>query len=435
MARLPGKSHTSPNGVREGATTIEAGNSVDADSLGSVGIARQVVAKREAHDSPGEFTSEAWRRMFQKQVRLTAWLIATTLVIIGLLTLLIAWKILHGELHQVLLEVGVSLVLFGVTTLFLTITVSNALDRSLRQSIEQTLKIHATDVLAMTTETHEAVKETAERIKPLGGNWRDLGLTNVYLTRSDALEADFGSHIREELHRASVSDPDEFTAEDEQRETFKFTQETEGTRLSWDPEEDDPRWNRCRLWIAASSMKGLLESSSLNFDGLGIFTWAAELARDGKLDLRVIMTHPEYATVRANQENRGEKAIPEEIDEALGHLKQRRVPPIRVRMVATTPTVFAIATRDQMLLNPYPYSQEAYRSFTLTVRRSHPGELGDHRAINRDIFEQYARRHFILPWISKNTQILPDDYTRPSLPEGQPVPPQSGSREDFTSTR
>jgi hypothetical protein len=381
-----------------------------------------------------EVSARAWRRLFRKQFNLTAGLIAGTLVMIGLLLLLIGLRLRRGELREVLLEVSVSLLLFGATTLFLTITVSNALDRSLRLSIRQVLQEHNEKVLELTTDTQEAVRETAERIKPLGGNWRDLGLTNVYLTRSDALEAEFGKHIRDELYRAAAIDPTTITEEMELRETFKYDAESAAAGFSlgreFDPEAYEPESTRCRLWIAASSMKGLLEAASVEFDGLGMFTWAAELAKNRQLDLRILMTHPVYAGVRANQESRGKNAIPEEIKEALGHLKLREVPPIRVRMVATTPTVFAIATRDEMLLNPYPYSQEAYRSFSLTVRRSHPGELGDHQAINRDIFEQYARRHFILPWISKNTLILPEDYEIPPLPPGTPTPPRNGGPEE-----
>jgi hypothetical protein len=64
-------------------------------------------------------------------------------------------------MQQVLLEVSVSLILFGVTTLFLTITVSNALDRSLRLSIRQVLREHNDKVLKLTTDTQEAVRETA----------------------------------------------------------------------------------------------------------------------------------------------------------------------------------------------------------------------------------------------------------------------------------
>jgi len=114
-----------------------------------------------------------------------------------------------------------------------------------------------------------------------------------------------------------------------------------------------------------------------------------------------------------------QNAIPEEIEDAVNHLKREKVPPEYVKMVVATPTVFAIATRDQMLLNPYPYSQEAYRSFTLTVRRSHTKR--DIKSIDRDIFEQYERRHFDRPWVTALP--LRPDYGIPKLPPGTVPPP------------
>jgi hypothetical protein len=89
--------------------------------------------------------------------------------------------------------------------------------------------------------------------------------------------------------------------------------------------------------------------------------------------------------------------------------------------VEATPTVFAIATRDQMLLNPYPYGQEAYRSFTLTVRRSQI-KRGDHPSIERDIYEQYKRRHFDWPWQSESAHSLGDNYEIPDLDDAAARP-------------
>jgi hypothetical protein len=66
-------------------------------------------------------------------------------------------------------------------------------------------------------------------------------------------------------------------------------------------------------------------------------------------------------------------------------------------MTQASPTVFAIATRERMLLNPYPYGAEAHRSFALIVKRVHQ-EPNDHDSLHRDIFEQYEQRHFRRPW-------------------------------------
>jgi hypothetical protein len=43
-----------------------------------------------------------------------------------------------------------------------------------------------------------------------------------------------------------------------------------------------------------------------------------------------------------------------------------------------------------MILNPYPYQTEAFRCFTLIVRKTEVNA--------RDIFNQYLRFHFEEPW-------------------------------------
>ena len=381
-----------------------------------------------------------WRRLLDHQLKVTIAVIAGLVTIVGFLVLGLDLTMFHGETRTVFLEVAVSLILFGATTLFVTVAVVISLETrlegsikqilegekgeieqilerekgeivTLRPMIEEMLESQKREILRLNKETQDAVYETREELRPLGGNWRALGLTNVYLTRSDALD-EFGDHIRDELRSARaasarVADPaaNDRIGQDGRTGTESEQAEAEGPRL----------------WIVASSMKGLLESASMQFDGLGIFNWAAELAASDKLDLRIIMTHPYYAKLRAGQEDRTEGAIPEEIQEAVNHLRREKVPARFVKMVAATPTVFAITTRDQMLLNPYPYCQEAFRSFTLTVRRSQTKR--EIRQIDRDIFEQYERRHFLLPWRSDKAVQLGHDYEIPQPPDNATPPP------------
>ncbi|MFI0453528.1 hypothetical protein [Actinomadura sp. 6N118] len=49
-----------------------------------------------------------------------------------------------------------------------------------------------------------------------------------------------------------------------------------------------------------------------------------------------------------------------------------------------------------MLINPYPYGAEAFRSLCITVRRT-PAS-GVSRARERDIYEQYEHSQFKEPW-------------------------------------
>jgi membrane protein implicated in regulation of membrane protease activity len=354
-------------------------------------------AELPEHSAP----ESGWRGLFQRLLNVSIISFAGLFFLVGMAVLVIALTAIHGVLEPVFLEIAVSLILFGITTLFITVAVAHSLETRLEASITDILKGEKAAVVRLTQATQRIVQETQEDLRPLGGNWRALGLTNVYLTRSDAL-ADFDAHIRSELS----------FAEDRRSDPPRLNGTPRDDLDGLDPADEPVDKDTPRLWIAASSMKGLLESASKHFDGLGIMTWAASLARDGLLDLRIIMTHPSLARLRAGQEARGSNAIPEEILEAVNLLKSQKVPPRFLRMVRATPTVFAIATRDQMLLNPYPYSQEAFRSFTLTVRRSHTRR--DIESIDRDIFEQYERRHFNRPW--RTALPLGPDYGIPLNP-------------------
>ncbi len=383
----------------------------------------------DADDAHVSDSAHFWRRLFDHQLNVSIVVIAGLVTLVGFLVLGFDLTVFHGETRTVFLEVAVSLILFGTTTLFVTVAVVISLETRLEASIEQILEREKReivklrpmieemlerqrhDILNLNQATQDAVRETQDELKPLGGNWRALGLTNVYLTRSDALD-EFGQHIRDELRSARAT-------------KARDADPAANDRLSQDgrtgTESEQAEALGPRLWIVASSMKGLLESASTQFDGLGIFNWAAELAASDQLDLRIIMTHPDFAKLRAGQEDRGENAIPEEIQEAVNHLRREKIPARFVKMVAATPTVFAITTRDQMLLNPYPYCQEAFRSFTLTVRRSQTRR--EIRQIDRDIFEQYERRHFLLPWYSDRAVQLRDDYQIPPRPDSATPPP------------
>ena len=107
-------------------------------------------------------------------------------------------------------------------------------------------------------------------------------------------------------------------------------------------------------------------------------------------ELRILMTNPEVADLRTKQEERAEGEIPTNIRMNLAYLKRVGVKRESVRYYYGTPTVFAVATTDRMLLNPYPYQIEAFRCFSLTIHKT----LNPHE----DIFHQYIRHHFQEPW-------------------------------------
>jgi hypothetical protein len=74
--------------------------------------------------------------------------------------------------------------------------------------------------------------------------------------------------------------------------------------------------------------------------------------------------------VRAQQECRAAGEIPKEVEMNLAFLKRMGVQRESVRFYAAPPTVFAIATTDRMIINPYPLQAEAFRCFTMIVNRT-----------------------------------------------------------------
>jgi len=76
--------------------------------------------------------------------------------------------------------------------------------------------------------------------------------------------------------------------------------------------------------------------------------------------VRFLLTHPSVSDLRAEQENRRFAAIGKEIIESLRILHSWGVTPADVKLYKGTPTIFAIKTRKQMLLNSYAYFATAF---------------------------------------------------------------------------
>ena len=76
--------------------------------------------------------------------------------------------------------------------------------------------------------------------------------------------------------------------------------------------------------------------------------------------VKFLLTHPAVSDLRAEQENRRFAAIGREIIQSLRILSSWNVNPSDVKLYKGTPTIFAIKTRRQMLLNPYAYFATAF---------------------------------------------------------------------------
>lgn len=85
---------------------------------------------------------------------------------------------------------------------------------------------------------------------------------------------------------------------------------------------------------------------------------------------KFMLTHPCFSQLREEQEGREEEQIRKEIEETVRFLVECNMGNNEsLRFYRGTPTCFAIITSNSMLLNPYPYQIEAFRSFCIEVRR------------------------------------------------------------------
>jgi hypothetical protein len=281
-----------------------------------------------------------------------------------------------GHIREIVGGFGLGLLPAGLVALMVSKFAEALTETLIRSSIETTIKITLAEDIARIDETVEkglssitrSVREGSDRIRndmqrlsPLVASASKLGLENVHLTRTAAL-ASFAWFLDAEAARAE-------------------------------------RKEGGRVWIVASSIKGFIEVAVENYDGRRMM----ERLASSSCDIRIIMTDPEIADFRAEQEGREKGEIPKEIEMHLSYLKRIGVKRESIRFYRGTPTVFAVTTEDRMLLNPYPYQSEAFRCFSIIVHKT----LDQHA----DIYHQYLRFHFEEPW-QRATEIPLDKWNR-----------------------
>jgi hypothetical protein len=134
--------------------------------------------------------------------------------------------------------------------------------------------------------------------------------------------------------------------------------------------------------IIGSSLKGLL-----------LEPYAADTAvclrrkfKEG-VPVRILLTHPLIADLRARQERRNPTDIGCEILKTLRLLRDWKVPCESVRLYMGTPTCFAMKTTRQMLINPFSYSAVSYTSPCLIVERPAAEGFGYW-------YDEFKRNHF-----------------------------------------
>ncbi len=163
----------------------------------------------------------------------------------------------------------------------------------------------------------------------------------------------------------------------------------ESFRLALEREHDS-------ITVVSSSFTGVLRVASAKISEL--------LNRKSKevRSFRILMTEPEtMGSLREKQEGRAKGSIAEEINENVARLIENwELNTENIRFYKGAPTVFLLFTSERMLLNPYSYQTEAFKTFTLEVAKT---------AYLDDIYSQYYDNHFYRSWIGSNS-ISYDEY-------------------------
>jgi hypothetical protein len=120
------------------------------------------------------------------------------------------------------------------------------------------------------------------------------------------------------------------------------------------------------IMVIGSSLKGLLQKEEYK----DIADKLRFKIQHGLVRVKFLLTHPIVADFRASQENRRPTEIGLEVINSLKILKDWGVSCSDVRLYLGTPTCFAIKTKRQMLVNPYPYMAVSFDAPCLILEYS-----------------------------------------------------------------
>jgi len=131
--------------------------------------------------------------------------------------------------------------------------------------------------------------------------------------------------------------------------------------------------NAQKVIVVGSSLKGLIHPGGAHPDTRAILRERVARQRedaDGLLTTDFVLTHPAFADLRAEQENRAKQDIGREVIKSLMYLMEWEAQASSVHLYLGTPTCFGILADDQMILNPYPYADVAFLSPCLLLEDS-----------------------------------------------------------------
>lgn len=152
--------------------------------------------------------------------------------------------------------------------------------------------------------------------------------------------------------------------------------------------------------IIGSSLKGIIgvgeNSTGRNEDVRRAIIQSLKRGRR----LKVFVTHPAFAHHRSQQEGRSKGGIEAEIIKNLTYLLsiRKQYPDLlELKCYMGTPTIFAVATSEIMLINPYPYYSTAYSS---------PAQFLQYGSA---MYRYYYKSHFQMAWDSQLAEAIKKD--------------------------
>lgn len=300
-----------------------------------------------------------------KAARLIYELLIILATVVGLILIFVSFIPGLGEVSDLIRGIGLSLFPAGVVAFLLYRFAAAVTNIWLRERLEKVIGVQLVKYMEqIATKVEDGITkidDDVKRLAPVFVSCAKRGVENVHLTRAAALE-NFAWFLDAEAKKANSGEP-------------------------------------ARVWFVCSSMKGFLEVAGEHFNGDKMLD---KILKSG-CDLRIIMTDPDMADYRALQEGRAPGEISNEIEMTLARLKRMGLKREIIKLYCGTPTVFAIATSDRMLLNPYPYETEAFRCFSLIIYKTIDPDA--------DIYHQYLQYHFEDPW-KRAREIPPNDWAK-----------------------
>lgn len=290
-------------------------------------------------------------------------LLSTSVALIGIALIIIS-QFTKGGWHEALVGIGAAIFATGPITVMVWWVTDDLyrgeLSVALRDIVSAGVDGPTAKISQEIKESETATRNYLREANSIVSNCQDLGIVHVHLTRINALNR-FSQYIREEIGRAEQSE-------------------------------------RAILWFVCTDLRGFLDIETNKFNPQALIRAAAE---QPTLDLRILMADPEYTVARSGDGGNSAElrqrayALVSRLQDEYG------VKASAIRFYAFRPSVFAIATSQHMLLNPYPHQEQGHRCMSMVLTRV----IGpDTDGNSHDIYSQYIRTHFERTWAADTTR-------------------------------